>query len=149
MEGHSMSKNKQLTKKQLAVIEDLFNEKLSETEILKKNNISRFLYNKWLADRNFIREFDNRIMVKHMRNNANITRSVSNAIKNLEEMAGKNEGETARKACLDIIALEKDISSNRQPEQNEDKPNENEDQLSDEAAGRFLAALAEEKQLCN
>jgi predicted DNA-binding protein YlxM (UPF0122 family) len=53
-----MPKVKQLTTKQLAVIEDLFNEKLSETEILKNNNISRFLYNKWLADKNFIREFE-------------------------------------------------------------------------------------------
>ena len=140
-----MSKIKQLTKKQLAVIEDLFNGQVSESEILKRNNISRFLFHKWLADENFIREFDNRIIVERMRNNANITRNVSNAIKHLKEMSEKMEGETARKACLDIIALEKEIVSTRQPVQTEDKPLENEHSLSDEAAGRILAALAEEK----
>ena len=60
-------------------------------------------------------------------------------------MANKMDGETSRKACLDIIALEKEVLNNQQLVETEDKPIENEHQFSDEDAGKILAALAEDK----
>ena len=53
-----MSKIKLLTKRQLEVIEDLFEAEKKESEILQKHNLSRIVYNKWLEERNFIEEFD-------------------------------------------------------------------------------------------
>ncbi len=56
-----MSKAKQLTKRQLAVIEDLFSGEFDEQAVLDKYKISRNLYNKWQSDDNFAEQFDRRI----------------------------------------------------------------------------------------
>jgi hypothetical protein len=80
-----------------------------------------------------------------IRNNANIVKKASEAIGHLDSMAGKGEGETARKACLDIIELQKEILNTPQPVKTDDKSIESQVPLSDEAAGRILAVLAEEK----
>ena len=48
-----MSKEKRLSAKQLAVIDDLFEGEIKEAEILKKHNLSRNLFQKWLADESF------------------------------------------------------------------------------------------------
>ncbi len=139
-----MSKVTQLTKKQFEVIEDLFEGKLKENEILQKHKVSRAAYNKWLADDNFIGEFDKRIEVSHMRNAAHIARDISKALVNLVELS-KGQGETARKACLDIIALQSHAAAQTQiqPKTNEQSEPPQSD-LSPEAASRILAALAEE-----
>ena len=56
-----MSDRKKLTRKQLAVIEDLFAGELDETQVHKKHNVSTRVYNKWQADEAFIQQFQRRI----------------------------------------------------------------------------------------
>lgn len=141
-----MSKIKLLTKRQLEVIEDLFDSDQKETEILKKHNLSRIIYNKWLEDKNFVEEFDKRVAAAHRRTAANIARGISKAINNLVDLSA-GEGETARKACLDILALQDQI--NTEPQQQHEfseHSNSPKSSLSDEEASRILAALAQENE---
>ncbi len=137
-----MSKQKHLTKRQLAVIDDLFESNLPESEILKKHQVSRILYNRWLADKNFTGEIDSRIASTYKRNAACIAANAAKAIHTLIKMAGDDKGELTRKACLDIIELQSHASEKNPPQP---QPSESTACLSDEAAGRILAALAEEK----
>jgi predicted DNA-binding protein YlxM (UPF0122 family) len=137
-----MSKQKHLTKKQLAVIDDLFESDLKESEILKKYKVSRTLYNRWLADEKFIKEFDNRIAAAYKRNVACIAVNTSKAINTLLTMIDADKGELTRKACLDLIELQNQRREKNLPQQ---QLSESNTCLSDEAAGRILAALAEER----
>ena len=45
-----MSKAQKLTKRQRAVIEDLFTAEMDEQEVLEKHNVNRALYNRWQAE---------------------------------------------------------------------------------------------------
>lgn len=140
-----MSKHEQLTKKQLDLIDDLFTSKLNENKILQKHKVSRTLYNKWLADDNFIRDIDNRIAIAFKRNAAHLADNVSRAVNKLITLS-KGKEEISRKACLDIIALQKHVLTNQPPVRQENKQLEiPQASLSDEAAGKILEALAEEK----
>jgi len=56
----AMGSRKQLSKRQLAVIEEMFSGELDEQGVLDKHKVSRNLYNKWLADGAFADEFDRR-----------------------------------------------------------------------------------------
>ncbi len=137
-----MSKQKILTKRQLAVIDDLFESNLPESEILKKHKVSRTLYNRWLTDKFFADEIDRRIAATYKRNAACIATNAAKAISKLLEMAGEDKSELTRKACLDIIELQNQAREKNLPQS---QPSESTACLSDEAAGRILAALAEEK----
>jgi len=57
-----MSKTTKLTKRQRAVLEDLFLGELDEQEALDKHKVSRALYERWLADERFATEFEERIV---------------------------------------------------------------------------------------
>ena len=141
-----MSKIKLLTKRQLEVIEDLFEAEKKESEILQKHNLSRIVYNKWLEERNFIEEFDKRITAAKNRAAAHFAGSASKAIFELVRLS-KGDGETARKACLDIIALQNQVNTEPQPQPDTDEQsNSPESSLSPEAVSRILAALAEENE---
>jgi len=141
-----MSKSTQLTKKQLELIDDLFASKLNENEILRNHKVSRTLYNKWLADENFMRDFDSRISVALKRNAARLADNVSKAVEKLITMT-EGDNDISRKACLDIIALQKHVLVNQPQIIVETKIPETPDNppLSDEDAGKILAALADEK----
>lgn len=102
-----MSKAKHLSKKQLVVLEDLFTGELSEQDILKKNNVSRNLYNRWLIDEYFADQMDNRVAAAYRRSTALIARHASRAAEKLINLTESNNSETARKACLDIISMPK------------------------------------------
>ncbi len=140
-----MRKNTGLTKKQLDVIDDLFTSEQNENATLQKHKVSRALFNKWLADENFITVFDNRMSIAFKLNAARIAGNVSKAVENLIILS-KGNTDISRKACLDIIALQKNILNIQPPTRQETQQPENPDAcLSDEAAGKILAALAEEK----
>ena len=69
-----MKKRKKLSKKQLAVIDDLFSGELDEHVVLEKHKVSRNVYNGWLADGLFSSEFDRRIMSAHRQSAALIAK---------------------------------------------------------------------------
>ena len=101
-----MAQRKKLSKKQLAVMEDLFNGGLDEQAVLDKHKVSRNVYDRWLTDGLFVSEFDRRIMSAHRQSAALIARYAPLAAAKLVQLTESEKEETARKACLDIISLQ-------------------------------------------
>lgn len=141
-----MAKAKPLSTKQLAVIDDLFKDDPNELQILEKHNISRRLYDKWLADESFSDYLDRRKRWECRRNKIKLVKSERQAISNLLDLTKSKQSETARKACLDIITMGSSLSAgtDTKPDKNP-KPASESLNLPPEAAGKLLAALAEEK----
>ena len=147
-----MSNAKQLTKKQRDIIDDLFAGQLDEQRILKKHKIDRCLYEKWLADENFTREFDRRLDSARRQSDFILVRFASVAAAKLVQLTESENQETARKACLDIIGLLRGTgdSTTRQDDTSDGaQATSNEPELPPELAGRLLAALAANEGLEN
>jgi hypothetical protein len=144
-----MARSKKLTKKQLAVLEALFNGELDEQAVLDKHKTSRNVYNGWLADGSFVSEFDRRIMSAHRQSAALIARYAPLAALKLVQLTESQKEETARKACLDIISLQAllDKGMNRPAQAQNDNlgASSRTQQLSDQTASKLLAALAQEE----
>ncbi len=134
-----MGGRKKLSKKQLAVIDDLFACELDELAILDKHKIKKSTYNQWLADEKFEAELVKRIKTTKLMSEVLIAKYSGIAAAKLVGLTESEKEETARRACLDIISLPHITL----PEQVDDEENETA-QLSDETASRLLAALAEE-----
>ncbi len=141
-----MAKRKQLSKKQLAAIDDMFAGELDEQAVLDKHKISRNTYNRWQGDELFVDEFNRRIASAHRQSVALIARYAPLAAAKLVQLTESKNQETARKACLDIISLP---SLAAKKTEQSDKPqtcsSELKQKLSPETASRLLAVLAEEK----
>jgi hypothetical protein len=139
-----MDGRKKLSKKQLAVIDDLFAGELDEQTILAKHKIKKITYNQWLADVDFQAELSRRIDTAKLMSKVLIARYSLAAAAKLVQLTESEKEETARRACLDIIEMPRQSDAKDRSEQiNEDK--EKLPELSDETASRLLAALAEEK----
>ena len=140
-----MAKKKRLSKKQLAVIEEMFSGELDEQQVLDKHKVSRNVYNRWLADENFCAEFDRRIDSAKRQGELIIAKYASLAAAKLVQLTESKSQETARKACLDIISLPP-AKKPQGPSETEPAGEQEQPQLSDETVSRLLAVLAEEKK---
>jgi len=142
---------KQLTKKQLDVIDDLFAGELDEQAILDKYKLSRKLYNQWRNDDSFAEQFEKRITDAYRQSDVLIARYAPVAAAKLIQLTESDKPETARKACLDIISMP--ILSAGRKAQPSDEPQPADTRLpaslNDETAGKLLAVLAEEKTINN
>jgi len=134
-----MTKAKQLSERQLAVIEDLFDEKLEEKTILERHKLSRRLYDKWLADESFGAYCDQLAAWERRRCKLTLARNARSAASRLVDLTKSKTPETARKACLDIISM-RPADQRADTQAPSDGP-----ELPPETAGKLLAALAEEK----
>jgi hypothetical protein len=143
-----MANAKKLSRKQLAVIEDLFVGELTEQAILDKHKVSRNVYNKWLSDECFRQQFDERIASAYRQSELILARYAPLAAAKLVELMGSDKPETVRKACLDVISLRASTNNSAamldQSASNVTEPNL--PQLSDETASKILSILAEQKQ---
>jgi hypothetical protein len=142
-----MSKAKKLSKRQLAVIEDLFIGELDEQALLDKHKISRNTFNKWLADELFVGQFNERMDSSFRQSRLIIARYAPLAAAKLVQLTESDKEETARKACLDVISMGQPNSSLADTGTASDDDKGLQDvlpELSPEAAGRILAALAED-----
>ena len=142
-----MARRKKLSKKQLAVIDDLFGGELDEQAVLEKHKVNRNIYNRWLADELFVSEFDSRVMSAHRQSVVLIAKYAPLAAAKLVQLTESDKEETARKACMDIISLpallDKRIVQPGELQASEAKLPQ---QLTEQAAGRLLAALAQIEQ---
>ena len=100
-----MSGSKRLTKRQLAVIDDLFAGRLEEQEILDKYKLSKRIYHKWLKDDTFSGQLERRINEAYRQSALLIARYAPTAAIKLVQLTDSDKPETARKACLDIISM--------------------------------------------
>lgn len=142
-----MAKSKQLSKKQLCVINDLFAGELDEQTVLDKHSISKNLYNKWVADESFAEEFNRRIDWLNRQGELIIARYAPLAAAKLVQLTDSKNQETARKACLDIISLPKPAAKKDTPsaEPQRTEPTSSKP-LSSDTASKLLAVLAEAGQ---
>ena len=147
-----MSRTKHLTKRQLAVIEDLFRGELDEQAVLDKHNISRNLFNKWQRDDNFIARFNERIAAAYRQSAALIASYSPLAAAKLIALTESDKAETARKACLDILSMPTPDSRNKLVPSTVEGTQESTQNLtlktqnfSPQTAGKLLAVLAKEK----
>jgi len=140
-----------LSAKQLAVIDDLFEGK-KDAEILKKRNISRKLYDEWLADKGFNDHLNRRMVWEYRRCELMLARKAGDAASKLLELTESDQAETARKACIDVITMRANLfagtSSSGTPDKSIDSPalSPESQPFSPETAGKILAVLAEENQ---
>ena len=143
-----MPNAKQLTKRQLAVIEDLFSGELDEQAVLDKHKISRNLYNKWQSDDNFAEQFDRRIASGYRQSAVLIARYAPLAAVKLIQLTESEKAETAHKACMDIISMPI-FAANRKTHPSSDEPrlgrtqpqSAETQQFTEQTAGRLLAVL--------
>ncbi|MHC4424663.1 MAG: hypothetical protein ACYSYV_01055 [Planctomycetota bacterium] len=144
-----MTKARQLSKKQLAVIEDLFTGELGEQAVLDKYKVSRNLYIKWLADEVFAEQSDQHIVGTYRQSVLLIARHAPLAAARLVQLTESKKEETTRKVCLDIMSMHRPaersaatpvVAGNDPTSATSEPP-----QLSPETAGRLLAVLAEER----
>lgn len=139
-----MARRKKLSKKQLAVIDDFFGGELDEQAVLEKHKVNRNIYNRWLADELFVSEFDSRVMSAHRQSAVLIARYAPLAAAKLVQLTESEKEETARKACMDIISLPVLLDKRIvQPGELQTTETQLPQQLTEQAAGRLLAALAQ------
>jgi hypothetical protein len=137
-----MPKNtNRLTKRQRTLLDDLFTGLDNQQQALEKHKISASLYNRWLTEENFAAEYERRLHYARRQGELLIARYSSVAAAKLIELTQSANGETSRKACLDIITLLRPDSAKTDPgasvQENSDTPCE----LSPDLASRLLAAL--------
>ena len=132
-----------LSDKQRAVINDLFQNGLTEPETLEKHSISPRRYRKWLAKGLFPQEINDRFEAAVRQSKLVMARWLPLTAERLAQLTISEKDETARKACLDVISLhvpeaEQKTAQNAQTVQaKEIKP------LPPEVASKLLAALVE------
>jgi len=130
---------KPLTRKQLAVIDDLFAGELDEQQVFEKHRINKRVYDKWLTEENFAAEFDRRIKSAHRQGELVIARYASIAAMKLVNLTESKSEETSRKACLDVINY---LRQKAEPSPDGQPEAEKLPDLPPEVASRLLAALA-------
>jgi len=104
MNSEQRTNQKKLTKKQLAVLDELFLGELDEQQVLDKYKVSRAVYYRWLGDDDFAEQFDRRIAAAYRQSAALVARYATLAAVKLVNLTDSGNPETARKACLDIIS---------------------------------------------
>ena len=142
-----MVKRQQLSKRQLAVIDDMFSGELDEQAVLAKHKVSRDVYDRWLADDSFAEQFDRRMASAHRQSELIIAKYAPLAAAKLVQLTESAKEETARKACLDIISLPKiGAKEAERPDKTKKDSEKQAEQLSEATVSRLLAALAEAEQ---
>jgi len=142
-----MRKKNTLTKRQLDVIEDLFAGELDEHAVLEKHNVGARLYSKWQADDAFIEHFEKRIAAAHRQSAAMIAGYAPVAAAKLLQLTQSEKQETARKACLDIIAMQTSGVTPPKPQPPEPDTPDQPQHLTQKTAAKILEILAEENQV--
>ena len=142
-----VKRRKYIRKKQMAVLDDLFNGEFDEQTVLSKHNVTRGVFSKWLSNERFAEEFSRRVAWAYWQSEALIARYSVVAAAKLVQLTDSDKPETARRACLDIISLPRqEAQKNSVSVKAESNTGKRTRQLSPEVAGRLLAALAESKK---
>lgn len=136
-----MSTNeRELTPRQSAVIEDLFEGSLDEAGVLAKHNVSTRLYRAWLGDELFADELKFCINSARRTGELIIARYTPVAAAKLVGLIDSDKDETVRRACLDIMsaARQTDTATTDSAPSNEYQPD-----LPPALVSKLLAVLAE------
>ncbi|MFZ0035694.1 MAG: hypothetical protein WAK60_12000 [Sedimentisphaerales bacterium] len=94
-----MAKRKQLSDRQTAVLEDLFDSDLDEQGVLAKHRVRQSTYDKWLTEKPFAKQFSRYVTRARRRSELLLAKYCCLAAAKLVELTASKKGETARKAC--------------------------------------------------
>ena len=94
-----------LTKRQVEVLDALFFEGTTEESVLEEHNVSLNVCRKWLGDKSFMEAFEFRMQSAHRQGQLVVAKYASFAALKLVDLMNTGKGETARKACLDLMAM--------------------------------------------
>ena len=151
-----MAKTKRLTRRQYAVIDDLFLEEPGEPKepekskgpvlaaVLAKHRVHRRLYERWLADERFIEQIERRIAQAYHQSRVALAAHAPKAASQLIGLTGCQKDEVVRRACLDIISLQPSAGQKKSRPEQATANTSTEPKLSPEKASRLLAVLAED-----
>ena len=131
-----------LKRRQLNVIDDLYEGKMSEAEILEKYNVSYAIYRRWLSMEAFSEEMEFRIGAARRQSQLIVAKYAPVVASKLIQLTESEKEETARKACLDILQMPAMVSNQRK----KTEVDSNEIDLTPETATRILAALAKQTE---
>jgi hypothetical protein len=131
-----------LSEKQRAVLDDLFGGELDEEQVLEKHNVSRAVYSKWYDRRLFRERFEQRLQGLVRQSELLIAKYGFLAAAKLVELVDSEKAETARKACLDVIKLSKQIGGLEGGEAGQGEVEVPVESLSQEEASELLSTLA-------
>lgn len=137
-----MTKSKPLTRRQLGLLEALFVDEQDEKDVLDKCKVTRKLFNRWMTEPAFTEQLDKHSETAQRHSALHLARHATKAASKLVQLATSGKGETARKACLDIISMHAP-SSGANASSSETSPGH--PALPAETASRILAALVQEK----
>ena len=140
MRKFKSSSIKKLSKKQLAVIDDLFDGRSKEADVLKKHKVSKGIYRKWLKEENFVGELAFRVEASRRQSDLIIAKFAPKAALKLVELADSEKNDTSRKACLDIISLSLETNTPKEKSKNV------REHISSESAEKLLAEIAGREQ---
>ncbi len=129
-----------LGRKQRAVIADLISG-LNKYESLEKNRISPSRYRLWLKNKLFRQELLARFDAQKRQGKFVMARCIPQAAEKLSKLIGSEKPEIARKACVDVLSLQKTGVELEGSENVHQQP-----KISDEKAARMLAILAEDEK---
>ncbi len=95
---------RKLTRKQREVIADLFGSGMDENTVMEKHNLSEKVYKRWLRDQSFQDEISWQMQSARRQSEMIISRFAPAAAAKLVSLTASDKEETARRACLDIMA---------------------------------------------
>jgi hypothetical protein len=125
------------------VIDDLFYRGFKESQVNAKYGLTPGTLRKWLLDDSFKQELRSRMHVAWSEARVKLARFAPEAAGKLIELTECEKEETARKACLDVIAmLPRDCGDQ---DEGDSESLSLPPQLSEETALRIFDILAEEK----
>ena len=129
-----------LTKLQNAVIEDLMVGKSKEQKVLKKHGVRLSLYHKWLRNDLFFKELKLRTESVKRDEVFIFARNTAKVAEKLVGLTDKGKGETARRACMDILGYD---SRGKDDRSEVDSEGGDEIAMDDETAGKIIGVLAD------
>lgn len=135
-----------LTKRQVEVLDALFVEGTTEGGVLAEHEISSNVYRKWLSDKSFMEEFEFRMQSAHRQGQLVVAKYASFAALRLVDLMNTGKGETARKACLDLMSMP--TSKPQSKAENGRGVKSRSTTLNSELAGKLLSVLSEDKISC-
>lgn len=140
-----------LTKRQLAVIDELAAAEMSEAEVLKKFNVGWGVYRKWCRSEQFCEELRRREEGYKRQSELLLAKYAPLAAAKLVALTESEKDETVRKACLDIIAAVGDQGKDGPAGKAKGAPAEQAGgnstrPISPEKASRLLEVLAEKEK---
>ena len=134
-------RERKLTPRQLAVVDDLFEGGLDEAGVLAKHKVSTRVYRKWLCSEHFLEELRFRIESAKRAGELIIARYTPVAAAKLVGLIDSDKAETVRRACLDIL----NAGNEKEATTDTEESDENQPALPPDLASKLLAVLAEHK----